>query len=56
MKTARERADEKRAEKLKMIDEQIEDGRLIVREMTAEERARYPVRQDAPQGKPKRRY
>jgi hypothetical protein len=54
MKTARERADEKREEKLQMISEQITSGRLTVRKMTAEERLRYPPRPDAPAKKPRR--
>ncbi len=48
MKTARERAEEKRAEKLEMVREQVANGRLIIREMTAEERLRYPPRASAP--------
>jgi hypothetical protein len=42
MKTTRERAEEKRAEKLQMIDEQVANGRLLIRKMTVEERLRYP--------------
>ncbi|MHB1536915.1 MAG: hypothetical protein ACYCUM_02255 [Solirubrobacteraceae bacterium] len=42
MKTARERAEEKRAEKLALIREQVQDGSLTIRQMTAEERQRYP--------------
>jgi hypothetical protein len=44
MKTTRERAEEKRTEKLEMIHEQVVSGRLIIRKMTAEERTRYPPR------------
>ena len=43
MKTARERAEEKRAEKLEHIREQVESGKLTIRTMTAEERGRYPL-------------
>ncbi len=54
MKTTRERAEEKRAEKLQMISEQIASGRLIVRKMTVEERLRYPPRLDPPARRPRR--
>jgi hypothetical protein len=52
MKTARERADEKRVEKLQAIDEQIANGRLIVREMTDEERLKYPPNLGSPLRQP----
>lgn len=42
MKTTRERADEKRAEKLDRVREQVESGSLVIRQMTDEERRRYP--------------
>lgn len=42
MKTARERAEEKRQEKLKFVAEQVENGELVIRQMTDEERRRYP--------------
>ena len=42
VKTARERAEEKRAEKLEQVREQVEDGSLVIRKMTADERRRYP--------------
>ena len=35
MKTARERDEEKRAEKLEQVREQVESGSLVIREMTA---------------------
>jgi hypothetical protein len=41
-KTARERAEEKRQEKLESVREQVEDGRLVIRQMTEEERERFP--------------
>ena len=50
VKTARERAEEKRAEKLELVREQVESGSLVIRQMTAEERRRYPP--VAPQPKP----
>jgi hypothetical protein len=55
MKTARERAEEVRAEKLQKISEQIASGRLIVRKMTPEERLRYPLR-PVTTGKKAKRY
>jgi hypothetical protein len=42
MKTARERAEEKRREKLEFVAEQVENGQLVIRQMTEEERRRYP--------------
>lgn len=42
MKSARERAEEKRAEKLEQVREQVESGSLVIRKMTDEERERYP--------------
>ncbi len=54
MKSARERAEEIRAEKLQKIDEQVASGRLIVRKMSAEERLKYPVRPPTTAKKPKR--
>jgi hypothetical protein len=50
MKSAQERAQERRREKLAAIEEQIRSGSLVVRKMTAAERARYPPR-PAPQRK-----
>jgi hypothetical protein len=42
VKTTRERAEEKRAEKLERVREQVESGSLVIRQMTDEERRRYP--------------
>lgn len=44
MRTSRERIEEKRREKLDLIREQVENGTLVIRRMTAEERRRYPPR------------
>ena len=44
MKTTRERAAEKREQKLALVREQVENGSLVIREMTEEERRRYPPR------------
>jgi hypothetical protein len=44
MTTPKERAEERRQEKLVALQEQIEDGTLTVRKMTKEERAKHPPR------------
>ena len=44
MKTSRERAEAKRAEKLELVREQVKSGSLVIRKMTDEERRRYPQR------------
>jgi hypothetical protein len=48
VKTGRERAEEKRAEKLERVQEQVENGSLVIRQMTDEERRRYPPRPSRP--------
>ncbi len=53
MKTTREKAEEKRQEKLDLVREQVQNGSLVIRQMTAEERRRYP--RPAPAKKPGRR-
>jgi hypothetical protein len=42
MKTAQERAEERRQQKLAEVQAQIRSGSLVIRQMTAAERARYP--------------
>jgi hypothetical protein len=42
VKTGRERGEERRAEKLDRVREQVESGSLVIRQMTEEERRRYP--------------
>ncbi len=54
MKTARERAEEKRQEKLEHVREEVASGSLVIRQMTDEERLRYPPRPDAPPRRGKR--
>jgi hypothetical protein len=44
MKTQRERDAEKREQKLKDIDEAVEGGRLVIREMTPAEKKRFPAK------------
>jgi hypothetical protein len=48
VKTARERAEEKRAQKLALVREQVQSGSLVIRQMTEEERRRYPPRPAQP--------
>jgi hypothetical protein len=48
LKTARERAEEKRQEKLEHVRDEVKSGSLVIRQMTDEERERYPRRQAAP--------
>jgi hypothetical protein len=45
VKTQKERADAKRAEKLELIQEQVEQGTLKIRKMTAKERKANPPRE-----------
>lgn len=40
-----QRQQEKREQKLKDIRDQVEQGTLVIRAMTAEERARFPQRE-----------
>ena len=42
MKSSRERAEEKRAEKLELVRQQVKSGSLVFRKMTDDERRRYP--------------
>ena len=42
MKTQREREDEKRRAKLEAVQQQVEEGSLTIRQMTPEERKKYP--------------
>ena len=42
VKSTRERAEEKRQEKLELVQEQLQSGSLKIRQMTDEERQRYP--------------
>jgi hypothetical protein len=48
MKTTREKAEERRQAKLELVREQVEDGSLVIRKMTDEERRRYPPRPAKP--------
>ncbi|MTD46436.1 hypothetical protein GKE82_19630 [Conexibacter sp. W3-3-2] len=44
-----------RAKKLEEMEAQIESGSLTVRQMTPEERAKYPKPEPRPEGEKKRR-
>jgi hypothetical protein len=44
MTTQQQRAEERRQQKLAEMQRQIDDGTLIVRKMTARERAEHPPR------------
>lgn len=44
MKSTRERAEEKRAEKLELVRAQVASGSLVIRRMTDAERSQYPPR------------
>jgi hypothetical protein len=46
--TARQRAEEKHQAKLELVREQVESGSLVIRQMTVEERRRYPPRPASP--------
>jgi hypothetical protein len=47
MTSTQERAEQRRRKKLAEVQAQIRSGSLTVRQMTADERARYPPRPDA---------
>ena len=47
MLTQRERAEIRRKQRLEDVERQVAEGNLTVRQMTAEEKKRYPPR-DAP--------
>jgi signal recognition particle GTPase len=50
------RQQEKREQKLREIREQVAQGKLVIRSMTAEERRRYPQREADATRRGKRRY
>jgi hypothetical protein len=54
VKSARERAEEKRAEQLELVRQQVENGSLVIRQMTDEERRRYPPHPPRPKGSGRR--
>ena len=52
-KTTRERAEERYEAKRELVREQVENGSLVIRQMTDEERERYPPR-PAPPKRPRK--
>jgi len=44
----RQRAEEQRQAKQELVRQQVENGSLVIRQMTAEERRRYPPRDTPP--------
>jgi hypothetical protein len=48
MSTQRERDAEKRKQKLADIDEAVDEGRLVIRPMTAAEKKRFPPKERPP--------
>ena len=46
--TPKERAEQKRREKLELIREQLDNGELTIRQMTPAERKRHPPRPPGP--------
>jgi hypothetical protein len=48
MKTTRERAEERRQAKLELVEEQVQTGSLVIRQMTDEERQQNPPRPPRP--------
>jgi hypothetical protein len=55
MKTQRQHAEDRRQVKLAVVQEQIDDGTLKVRRMTAKERAAHPPRPRPERGRGRRR-
>lgn len=49
------RQQEQREQKLKEIREQVASGKLVIRQLTAEERKRFPRRDPQPSARAKRR-
>lgn len=54
MKSQRERAEEKRLDKLALIRQQVESGSLVIRKMTDDERRQYPPPRESPKRSGKR--
>jgi phosphoribosylaminoimidazole-succinocarboxamide synthase len=53
MSTPRERAQEQRRLKLEAVARQVAEGSLTIRQMTPEERARYPKPDRPRRGRPR---
>jgi hypothetical protein len=50
MKTAKERQEEQKQEKLAVMRKQVKAGKLVIRQMTPEERKKFQPRQEAGEG------
>ncbi len=50
-RTVREQQDKRREEKLKQVQEQVDDGSLVIRKMTTKERKANPPREPKPKKK-----
>jgi hypothetical protein len=50
-RTVREQQDKRREEKLKQVQEQVDDGSLVIRKMSAKERKANPPREAKPRKK-----
>ncbi|MGH2874454.1 MAG: hypothetical protein ACRDL5_18595 [Solirubrobacteraceae bacterium] len=48
MRTTAQRAEEQRQAKLELVRQQVKSGSLVIRQMTEEERRRYPPRAARP--------
>ena len=55
MATPAERQEEARRKKLEEMQEQVDDGRLVIREMTDEERKQFPPSPSGPSRGSKRK-
>jgi hypothetical protein len=50
MKTAKERQEEQKREKLAVMRRQVKAGKLVIRQMTPDERKKFAPRQEAGEG------
>ena len=50
-RTVREQQDKRREEKLKQVQEQVDDGSLVIRKMTTKDRKANPPREPKPKKK-----
>lgn len=55
MKTARERQEEQKRAKLALIRKQVKAGKLVIRQMTPEERKKFPPREGLTDGRQRAR-
>jgi hypothetical protein len=50
-----QRQEEKRKQQLELIEQQIKEGKLVIRKMTKAERAKFPPRTPNEKGSPRAR-